>query len=334
MSNHTQNQEIPEQPDLPADFSEQKQKKPGNVTIATILILLVAATAVTLSELRGGPLPTWDEIYSLAGLTEPPVVYSRCLAVHFIDVGQGDSILIEAPNGDTMLIDAGERGNEQNVTDYIRQYGDDTLEYVTATHPHSDHIGSMGSVIRAFTVQNVIMPRLKKENTPTHDFYKNMLTAIKKSHAKTIAAKPGYTFSFGKGTCTVLSPAEQSDNLNDMSVVLRLDWGETSFLFMGDAETAVERQLMNGKYADYLDADVLKLGHHGSRTSSSAGFLKAVTPDYCVISCAAGNDYGHPHKETTDKLAKLHTTVLRTDKMGSIRMYSDGETIYTETDHG
>ena len=119
-----------------------------------------------------------------------------------------------------------------------------------------------------------------------------------------------------------------------MSVVLRLDWGETSFLFMGDAESTVEKQLLNGKYADYLDADVLKLGHHGSSTSSSAKFLKAVDPQYSVISCGAGNDYGHPHKETIKKLSLMETTVLRTDTMGSIRIYSDGKQLYTETDNG
>ena len=335
-SDETYENEIPVQiPEPDADdrylFDTKRQKKR---TIVIVLLLLVTATAITLSELNGGPLPTWDELGSLAVLTEPPVVYSRCLAVHFIDVGQGDSILIEAPNGDTMLIDAGERGNEKTVTEYIKQYGDDTLEYVVATHPHSDHIGSMDDVINSFTVRNVLMPRLSKANTPTHSFYKSFLTAVRKSGAATIAAKPGYTFSLGKGTCTVLSPARQSDDLNNMSVVLRLDWGNTSFLFTGDAESAVEKELLNGDYAQYLDASVLKLGHHGSNTSSTMSFLNAVSPAYSVISCGAGNDYGHPHRETMEKLSKLDTTVLRTDTMGSIRMYSDGETIYVETDNG
>ncbi len=323
LSNETYEYKTPEQP-----------RRQRAATAVIVLILLIAAAAITLSELHGGPLPTWDELGSLVRLTEPAVRYERCLAVHFIDVGQGDSILIETPTGETMLIDAGERGNERTVTDYIDKYGDDTLEYIVATHPHSDHIGSMGSVINAFTVQNVLMPRLSQSSVPTHSFYKDFLTAVKKSGAKTIAAKAGSTFSFGKGTCTVLSPAAQSDDLNNMSVVLRLDWGGTSFLFTGDAETAVEKQLLGGKYADLLDADVLKLGHHGSSTSSSMMFLNAVSPQYSVISCGLGNDYGHPHRETMDKLAKLDTTVLRTDTMGSIRMYSDGETIYVETDNG
>ena len=130
----------------------------------------------------------------------------------------------------------------------------------------------------------------------------------------------------------MLAPIEQSDDLNNLSVVLRLDWGDTSFLFTGDAETAEEKTILRSDNADLLDVDVLKMGHHGSRTSSSAAFLKGVTPDYCVISCGTGNDYGHPHKETLQKLDKLGIEPLRTDLSGSIRMYSDGATISVETD--
>ena len=130
----------------------------------------------------------------------------------------------------------------------------------------------------------------------------------------------------------MLGPIEQSDSLNNISVVLRLDWGETSFLFTGDAEKAEEKTILNSKYAEFLDVDVLKMGHHGSRTSSTASFLKAVTPDYCVISCGTGNDYGHPHQETLQKLDKLSTEVLRTDLSGSIRFYSNGTTLSVESD--
>ena len=318
----------------PEHKDRQSHPKSKAVTIIVIVLILIAALAITISQSRGGPLPTWDELAEMAGLTEstaPP--HADDLCVHFIDVGQGDGILIQAPTGETVVIDAGERGNEQTMINYIKTYGDDTIEYVVATHPHTDHIGSMDDVIDTFTVENVIMPRLSKENTPTTSTYKSFLTAVKRSGAKTIAAKPGYTFSLGKGICTVLSPASQSDNLNNMSVVLRLDWGETSFLFMGDAETAVEKQLLNGQYASYLDADVLKLGHHGSSTSSSKKFLTAVSPQYSIISCGVDNDYGHPHKETMQKLSNLDTTVLRTDTMGTIRIYSDGMTLTPEREY-
>ncbi|MBQ7541185.1 MAG: MBL fold metallo-hydrolase [Clostridia bacterium] len=322
------------QPENSAPARPPRRSAAKAVTIILLALIAIAALAITLFGKRDGPLPTWQELYELAGFTEAPETHADQLAVHFIDVGQGDGILIQTPTGETVVIDAGERGNEKKMISYIKQYGDDTLEYVVATHPHSDHIGSLDNVIAAFTVRNVVMPRLTQINTPTHSFYKDLLTAVKKSGAKMISAKPCYTIPLGRGQCTVLSPSVQSEKLNDMSVVLRLDWGETSFLFMGDAGVAVEKQLLNGKYAGYLDADVLKVGHHGSGTSSSAMFLKAVDPRFGVISCGAGNDYGHPHKGTMDKLTKLGTTVLRTDTMGSIRIYSDGRQMYTETDNG
>lgn len=310
----------------------RRRRRTKIITVVILVLIAAAALAITISQMRGGSLPTWNEMNEAVGITETTASPKR-LAVHFIDVGQGDAILIQTPGGQTVLIDAGENGNEQRVIDYIKKYGDDTIEYVVATHPHSDHIGALDGVIGAFTVENVIMPRLGRDITPTTAAYGNLLTAVKKSGAKTIAAKPGYTFPLGKGICTVLSPSEQSDNLNNMSVVLRLDWGKTSFLFMGDAETAVEKQLLNGPYAGYLHVNVLKLGHHGSSTSSSARFLNAVSPRYSVISCGVGNDFGHPHRETIQKLEKMDTKVLRTDEMGSIRIYSDGAKLTTEYDY-
>lgn len=326
---------IEEYPQAPAPqdgaHTPQPPKKPGaKATVLILLLVVIAGVAITVSERRGGPLPTWEEIYTAFGFTEPN--HANDLAVHFIDVGQGDSILIQTPTGDTMLIDAGEKGYEKTVCDYIDTYGDDTLEYVVATHPHSDHIGALDNVINAYTVSNVIMPRLQESITPTTAAYRDLLSAVKKSKAKVISAKPGYTFALGNGVCTVLAPVEQTDDLNNMSVVLRLDWGETSFLFTGDAETAEEKTILKSKYADLVNTDVLKMGHHGSGTSSSAAFLKAASPTYCVISCGTGNDYGHPHTQTLKKLEKLQIDPLRTDLLGSIRIYSDGQILTVECD--
>ena len=329
MAEEKRNSEPEESRGRPAHPALKTNKK---VTILIMALVFVGAIAITVSENRGGPLPTWAEVYSALGFTEPDSTHQHDLAVHFIDVGQGDSILIQAPTGESLLIDGGENGNGDTIVDYIGRYGDDTLEYVVATHPHSDHIGSLDEAINAYTVQNIIMPRLTESNTPTTSVYRNLLTAVKKSGAKVIAAKPGYSFSLGKGLCTVLAPIEQSDDLNNISVVLRLDWGDTSFLFTGDAESAEEKTILKSKYADLLDTDVLKLGHHGSRTSSSSAFLKAVTPDYYVISCGTGNDYGHPHKETMQKIEKLGGEIVRTDTMGSVRFYSNGESLVVECD--
>ncbi len=315
---------------------QPRSSRPFNRKLTWIIlaVVVVAAAAITVSEMRGGPLPTWDEIYELAGLHEDALDHSDCLSVHFVDVGQGDCIYIQAPDGESMMIDAGENGNGDNVLSYLDTYGTRALDYVVSTHPHSDHIGSLDEVIRGCTVKNVIMPRLSESNTPATAAYRNLLSAVKASKAKVISAKPGKTVLLGSAVGTVLSPQEQSDNLNNMSVVLRLDFGEVSFLFTGDAETPIEKDLLAGSYADRLHADVLKLGHHGSSTSSSAAFLRAVDPAYAIISCGAGNDYGHPHRETMQKLAKMEQVqVLRTDKSGSIRFYTNGEEIEVQTDH-
>ena len=309
---------------------EGKRKAPW----ITLLAVVIAAAAITVSEIRGGPLPTWDEIYTILGVSQDALDRDKCLAVHFIDVGQGDCIYVRAPDGSDMLIDAGENGNDKKILAYLKKYGDRELDYVVATHPHSDHIGSLDEVIADCTVHNVIMPRLSDVNTPTTSGYTSLLKAVKKSKAKVISAKPGKVFMLQDAVCTVLSPKTQSENLNNMSVVLRLELGERSFLFTGDAETEVEKQMLQGDYASKLNVDVLKLGHHGSHTSSSAAFLKAVLPEYGVISCGAGNDYGHPHKETLQKLSKLETTVMRTDKQGSIRFYTDGAEFMVESDNG
>ena len=143
------------------------------ITVIILSVVVIAAIAVTVSQHFGGPLPTWDEIYEAAGFTEEPSsTHENDLAVHFVDVGQGDCIFVQTPTGESLLIDAGERGNEQTVVSYIEEYGDDTLEYVIATHPHSDHIGSLDDAIRAYAVQNVLMPRVTESNTPTSSAYK------------------------------------------------------------------------------------------------------------------------------------------------------------------
>ena len=313
-----------------------KKKRKNKMILLIALLLAAAALAITVSEKTDGPLPTWEELYTAVGITESQTNPEDILTVHFIDVGQGDSILIQAPDG-AMLIDAGERGNEQKMERYLRKYRIRKLDYVVATHPHSDHIGSMPAVLDSFAVSHILMPQLTQSNTPTNTVYKNFLSAVqrsKKKGAEVLAAKPGITFSVGRADCTVLSPKTQTDDLNDMSVVLRVDWGSTSFLFMGDAGLQVEKELRNGEFAGKLNVDVLKVGHHGSSNASGQSFLTKVSPMYSVISCGKNNDYGHPHDATIQKLQKMNTTVLRTDEKGSIRVVSDGENLRWESDHG
>lgn len=241
-------------------------------------------------------------------------------SVHFIDVGQGDCTLIKTPEG-SMLIDAGENGYEQTVLDYLETQGIDELKYLIASHPHSDHIGGVAEVLEAITVENVIMPKLSESNTPTTATYEKTLKAIKSSGAKVIAANPGNEYSFGEVEFTVVAPFEQDDNLNNMSVVIRLTYGGYSFLFSADAEKAVEKQILESGCD--ISADVYKVAHHGSSTSNTENFVRAINPTYAVISCGEDNSYGHPHEEVVELLdnegivcystAQLNTIVFAVD---------------------
>ena len=249
-------------------------------------------------------------------LNQPKPAFS----VHFIDVGQGDCELI-LDHGKVMLIDAGEADEAYTVISYLRRQKVETIDYLVATHPHSDHIGALPAVIRAFAVKNVILPRLSQENTPTTYYYEQLLTAVKNSGARVIAAKPGAAYALGEGRFTVLAPMKQDEELNNMSVVLRLTYLEKGFLFTGDAEAPVEEQLL-ASHAD-LSCDVLKLGHHGSATSNTEPFLTAASPQYAVAECGYQNSYGHPHRETVALCRALGIELLRTDKHGDVVFYVD-----------
>lgn len=236
-------------------------------------------------------------------------------SVHFINVGQGDCTLIKTRDGN-MLIDAGENGYEKTVLDYLEAQGVDSLKYLVATHPHSDHIGGVAEVLDAVPTENIIMPRLSKNNTPTTVTYEKMLTAIKNSGAKVIAAKPGNEYSFGGAEFTVLAPFEQDENLNNMSVVLKLSYSGYSFVFSGDAEKEVENQILKAGYD--ISADVYKGAHHGSSTSNSKKFVRAINPTYAVLSYEEGNSYGHPHRETVELFNEEGIVYYSTADYGTI----------------
>ncbi len=246
-------------------------------------------------------------------------------SVHFIDVGQGDCTLVIS-DGMTLLIDAGENGHELDVINYLRIMKIDKLDYIIATHQHSDHIGGVPEVLEVFEADNIIMPRLTKEQTPTNSTYKSFLTALQNSDAKIISAKPGLKYQLGNSEFEILGPVTNDcEDINSMSAVTKITYGETSFLVTGDAERDEELEIIeNG--AD-LDCDVLKAGHHGSSTSSCKDFLDAVTPEICVISCGADNDYGHPHDKAVNRIMKHTDEIYRTDICGSIVMTSDGDNI-------
>lgn len=249
---------------------------------------------------------------------------SGTLEVYFFDVGQGDSELIRLPGGENILIDAGTSSTEDELVGELRSLGAETLDLVVATHPHADHIGGMAAVIDAFDVRQVVMPRISESDTPTTKTYENLLQSIADKGLTITPAEPGdELLSSGGAVLTVLAPnGEDYGDLNNYSVVLRLTYGEDSFLFTGDAEEASEEEMLSLDWP--LTATVLKCGHHGSETSTSPAFLDAVSPQYAVISCGVDNDYGHPDAVTLEKLEAAGAEVFRTDRQGSILASTDG----------
>ena len=255
--------------------------------------------------------------------------------VHFIDVGQGSSTLIQQGSSG-ILIDAGEKDYGQIVVDYLKDVGITSLEYVVASHPHSDHIGGLDDVIYAFPVDTVIMPELEEFNTPTTRVYEDLLEAIYDNG--TVAEFIGNDVSriFGLEddiNIEILGPVEQVKYLNDMSIILRANTYDTKFMILGDAEkqelASVYKSPLNTMLSindTNFESDVVALGHHGSSTSIYKPFLDAVNADVAVISCGVGNRYGHPHKEALAYIDENAMTCLRTDESGDI--------IFKVTDEG
>ena len=249
------------------------------------------------------------------------------LKVSYIDVGQADSILIQTPGGKNVLIDAGNNGDATTIVNYLKAQNISRLDYVIGTHSHEDHIGSMDTVINTFDIGNVVMPK-ESSNTQT---FRDVMAAIANKGIKPIEAKAGVMLDLGSEVyAELLAPNSTGyDDINDYSAVLRLVYGKNSFLFTGDAEAQSESEMLH--LGSQLKVDVLKVGHHGSKTSSTAAFLKLVAPKYAVISVGKGNSYGHPTQEALGRLSGVGATIYRTDESGTIVCESDGETITFKT---
>lgn len=253
----------------------------------------------------------------------PAAAASGTLKVHFLDVGQADSEFIELPNGTCILIDAGNPENGADIVSAVKGYGYSKIDFLIATHPHSDHIGGMKTVVESLEIGAVYMPRTSEADTPTTSLYKNLLAAIQKKGLKINTAKAGVTLPCESVNASFLAPnGTDYGDLNQYSAVLLLVCGSNRFLFMGDAGTVSEDEIT----AD-VKADVLKVGHHGSSTSTGASFLQRVRPEYAVIEVGKDNDYGHPAQSTLSRLKKAGASIYRTDRLGTVTFVSDGTKI-------
>lgn len=243
------------------------------------------------------------------------------LKIHYINVGQGDSELIQQGN-QNMLIDTGTNASTSSLITYLQSKNIKKIDYLVLTHPHEDHIGGADAVIKTFDIGKIYMPNIKTTTTT----FKDVASAINSKGLKAEQPALGTTFNLGDANCTVLGPVNsESGDLNTYSIVIKLVYGNNKFLFTGDTQVVNEEGMINKGYD--LSADVLKVGHHGSSTSTSQEFLNKVNPKYAVICVGKGNDYGHPTAQTMDRLKAMAIKVYRTDENGTIICTSDGKNI-------
>ena len=250
---------------------------------------------------------------------------SEGLEVHYIDVGQADCILLQC-DGANMLIDGGNVDDSDLVVAYLLEQDVTALDLVVNTHAHEDHVGGLPGVLAVFETKNIWCPVTTYDSRCFEDFVKY----ADQQELELVRPEPGSTWPLGGAMVTVLGPVKEYEDTNDTSIVLRVDYGGTGFLFTGDAETPSEGDILDAGYD--VSATVLKVGHHGSETSSSYRWLREVGAEYAVIQVGADNAYGHPHEVVMSRLRDADMTVYRTDLQGHIICRSDGRTVRFETD--
>lgn len=288
----------------------------GALGFAALLALMYFAEPLGLGEWLDGLLGR--EALPVSAIAELP---EEGLAVSYIDVGQGDATLIVC-NGEAMLIDAGVPEEGQTVVDYLTASGVDSLVYAAVTHAHDDHCGGMDDVVDAFPIGTLFAPYTEFDSSGAFTYFED---AAAEQGLYVTVPTIGSTFTLGGAEVSFVGPVgDWGDDLNDSSLIIRVDYGERSFLFPGDASDGViEDSAYIGGYD--LDCDVLKLGHHGSSTSTDEDVLDITTPGIAVASCGLDNSYGHPHQEVVDLLAQRGIELLRTDLDGTVTVWTDGQ---------
>jgi competence protein ComEC len=304
---------------------EMKLTKLSSVLLSIALLFSLSVLPACTDGSSASNASATSDTSSSSGSSTSASTASSDMKVHFIDVGQADSILIQS-NGHNMLIDGGTTDKGDTVVSYLKSQGVETLDYIIATHPHEDHIGGLDKVINAYNVKTIIAP---KKETTTKTF-KDFLSAVSNKGLSLTVPVTGTKYIIGDAYFIILSPnGDYGDDLNNYSVGIKLVNGSNSFIMCGDAEKESEADIL--KTGIDISADVLKCGHHGSDTSTSTAFLNAVNPKYAVISCGKDNDYGHPDASTLNKLAAKSVKLFRTDEQGTIVATSDGTNITWNT---
>ncbi len=286
-----------------------------------VLILIIVYIVFVSAKYMGFDLKEFN-LPNILPESESVVIPEGTAIMTFIDVGQGDCSLIQF-NGYDILIDAGESQFGDDVVDKLKELGVDDLEFLVATHPHSDHIGGIAEVLENYEVENFVMP----EVVHTTKTYEDMIDILDTKNINVIIPNQGqYLIDTDGAKLQVISPKiTKEDNLNNYSICLKFDYGNTRAIYTGDAEVMVEKMILESGVG--LDCDIYQVGHHGSVTSNSEGFLGAMSPQIGIISCGKNNDYGHPHDEVVTRFETLGTELYRTDQLSDITITTDGSTI-------
>ncbi len=260
-----------------------------------------------------------------AATTADSTVLPSSFEIHFLDVGQADAALVLCDD-EAMLIDGGNAEDSSLIYSYLKSHGLNHLEYIICTHPHEDHVGGLSGALNCATVGTVYCS-IDSYDSKTFDNFKHYL---EKQNKEIEIPAVGDTFSLGSSTVSILGPVENYSDINNMSIVLRIQYGDTSFLFTGDAEIDSEQDILNT--GTNLKSTLLKVGHHGSDTSTSYRWLREIAPEYAVISVGKNNSYGHPTEQTLSRLRDAEVTLFRTDLQGHIICTSNGETLAFTTE--
>lgn len=314
------------------NFFKRAGKTQKKIILTIVAIFIVACLLIeVLGRIPGIPFNGWDDVFAALGMRPATIVPVGELQVHYIDVENADCILVRQGEHN-LLIDAGDVGDDDKILDYLSRHNVEKLDLVVSTHPHADHIGEMATVLEHIPVGRFVMAFMPEGKEPTTRVYLSMLEQLDEKNIPIDEAEPGKIYTLGTAQLQILAPLKEDSDPNAMSVVTRLTFGNRSFLFTGDAEEEVERQILTRGFA--VDSDVLKAGHHGSRTSTSDPFLRAVNPEIAVITCGEGNSYGHPHTETVVRLNNAGVTTYRADYCGDIVITTDGTSLDVRTEKG
>lgn len=291
------------------------RNKPAKILVAIISLVLASIFGINVSDII--PVGSNTSNPSTVNSTQEGIYQDTEgeLILTMIDVGQADSFLF-VQDGEVALIDCGTRSTGENVVKYLKSIGIEKIAYLFGTHPHDDHMGGMYDVITNFEIGKIILPDIKSGEVTTN-WYLKLMKEIKNGGYELEIAKVGTAYNLGDATMKVIGPlSEPEDNLNNYSTVLKVSFGQMDVIMTGDAETEVEKEILRS--GENIDAEILKVGHHGSNTSSSEEFLDVILPDYALISAKVGNKYEHPTKDTMEKLEKRGIEVYRTDESGTV----------------